>query len=367
MRKTNKDDNKKRLSILVSVAVAIAVLSVGIYAMSLMFKSNSKTPVCTVQLVGNPSIMMVLNSSDRVIDVVYGNKDGETLLASTDLTGKSINEASMTFAKLCAKAGFIDVTNQSTGSKIEVYVSHIDSKKVSALKNIIAKSINEYFDKNGIIAGAVCNGMSNLKNEAENLGTNINKYLMIKIALSLNSQYNENELLNISEKRLIKHIKFLMDNIKDLSYDNYVAYSDLINDKIQVLETYMQEKLQSVYEIVDDIHFDYDLNLTIEDLKMQVEELDLETTKKESIYEILNSLKSDVNKKVKELNNQVKKEKEDYIKNSEDDRAQVKLLLKNKITSYETTYNSSYEYFLKNKDEINQKISEFRLLLKSQS
>ena len=360
MKKLSKEDAQKRLSIIVSVAVAIAVLSVGIYALSIMFKSNSKTPTGTVQLVSNPSIMMVLNSSDKVIDVVYGNKDGETLLANTDLLGKSVNEASVMFAKLCSKAGFIDVTNESSGTKVEVYVTHINGKKVDKLKNTIVKSMNGYFDENGIIAGAVCNGMNSLKVYAESLGTNINKYIMIQTALALNSQYNENELLALKEKRLMKHIKFLMDNTLDLSYDNYVAYSDLINDKIAELEIFMQEKLEPVYEIVEDIHFDYDLNLTIPDLKMQVEDMDLTNNEKESINNILDTLKNVVDKKVKELNNEMKKEKEDFIKNSEDDKAQAKLLLKNKIASYQNTVNSSLDYFLDNKEELKQKIKDYR-------
>ena len=157
---------------------------------------------------------------------------------------------------------------------------------------------------------------------------------MIQTALALNSQYNENELLALKEKRLMKHIKFLMDNTLDLSYDNYVAYSDLINDKIAELEIFMQEKLEPVYEIVEDIHFDYDLNLTIPDLKMQVEDMDLTNNEKESINNILDTLKNVVDKKVKELNN--------------------------KIASYQNTVNSSLDYFLDNKEELKQKIKDYR-------
>lgn len=113
----------------VAFASVAVVLFSGMFTYRLYF-----TPVTYIDVDVNPSIEIILNHFDRVIDTYAYNADGEAILGKTDLRHKDYNEAIEILFDAIAQNGYaledglISVTLQSKGREKEnAMLSHIES------------------------------------------------------------------------------------------------------------------------------------------------------------------------------------------------------------------------------------------------
>ena len=353
-------NSKSRGNLIVFIAVAVVVLVATVIAIVMMFNTNNQKPAGTVQLSTNPSATLIINDKERVIGVKYDNQEAEILLSDTDLSGKTVEEASKIFVQLCCKAGYIDTSYDSVGSKVEIVISYSNENKIDKLKENLINTINTYFDENGVIAGAVCNKMDELKTQAETAGIKLNKYIMMQTILSMTDEYTIEELNEMTQQDLLDIIKAKANELKDIAYQYYADYIDITQDKLTQLQTQMQLVLQPIFDAIGDFEFEFTLDVTIGDLKAQINSSQLSQQLKDTVNEILDSLEETINNIKTQIQQEIEQAKATIKEESESLINESKQALNGRIELYKNRIQDHKEYFEQNKKQVQQKIQEFR-------
>lgn len=352
-------ENLQKYNALIFVTVAVVVCIVAFFAISYMFSINSKKATGVVCFSTNPSVTMTLNSNNRIVEVIYDNKDAETLLSSIDMSGKTLKQASRIFVERCCESGFLDASQTSNGQSVQVYVANLNEKKIGKLKTIIIDEMNSYFDEKGIIAGAVSTQMDELKDLAVQHSMTVNKLLMLQAMEKIDHNLNIDDFVGYDEKELMQMLSDMSSNLKGLSFDYVDEYNEVLHTNLENLRNDLDVILQPVFEIAE---FDFKITLktSVKDLLDQIKESEVDEILKVQLTEALKELKKDINDKVNFYSKKVDKQKENLLKDSEQSFDDAKSLLKKKITSYENTFNEGRTYFEQNKAEINEKIKLYR-------
>ena len=222
--------NKKKLwIIIVSCVLAVALITTAV----LLIVANSnreKTQTSIMSMSVNPQVHFVLNGNDKVMEVIALNAEGEEIAEVGEFVGLQAYEAAQLFVKLSTEAGYIKY--DTDGTKVDINLSGLKNDYVS-LKDKVVKSVNNYFDEKGIIAGAVAkieedfkNTIKELKPTAKNLDEKSEKDLM--------EQYKKILGLIRSDKYQIK---------ASILTDFYAAY-----DKIDATYTEAVETINGILE-----------------------------------------------------------------------------------------------------------------------
>ena len=340
---SNKTEKQKRINIVIYGAVFVVVAAIAVVAIVIMFNFNSQTPAGTVQFVTNPSVTLVINDKDRVIAVKYDNQDAETLLSKTNLLGKTIDESAQIYARLACEAGFIDTSSNSIGQKVEIIVSNLDGDYVQELETRLVDKMNDYFDNNGVIAGAVSNAMETLKSQADSLGVNVNKYIMVLDIITLTDDYTRDDLAEMNEKELLNIIKGLYSQLKDIAYSSYNEYLTVSEDYLNGFNQTFNTMFAQVFDVVGDFKFDLTIDSTMDSLIEQIETLS------DTFNDAINQIKESI----KIAQDEIEEESKQILQNS-------KNLLESRLDSYQKSFEDNLAYFKSNQDEINQKIKAYR-------
>ena len=340
---SNKTEKQKRINIVIYGAVFVVVAAIAVVAIVIMFNFNSQTPAGTVQFVTNPSVTLVINDKDRVIAVKYDNQDAETLLSKTNLLGKTIDESAQIYARLACEAGFIDTSSNSIGQKVEIIVSNLDGDYVQELETRLVDKMNDYFDNNGVIAGAVSNAMETLKSQADSLGVNVNKYIMVLDIITLTDDYTRDDLAEMNEEELLNIIKGLYSQLKDIAYSSYNEYLTVSEDYLNGFNQTFNTMFAQVFDVVGDFKFDLTIDSTMDSLIEQIETLS------DTFNDAINQIKESI----KIAQDEIEEESKQILQNS-------KNLLESRLDSYQKSFEDNLAYFKSNQDEINQKIKAYR-------
>lgn len=362
MANIKNEETQKRFNSIIYCVVLIVVFISCFFAIRTMFSYNNKTPVGVVQLMSTPSVTLVLNDKDRVINVVFNNYEGEVLLAKTSLEGKTVEEATTIFTKLCCKAGYINTAEDSVGEPLYVIVANLKNSKVAKLNTRLTAVVNDYFDENGVIAGAIFNPKE-LSETASTYDLDANKFIMIATAIEMGSFYTHAELVNMSQNKIIKHIKYLAEHLKGLSWNCYNEYLDECEKGIKELRAYLNEVVTPVYAGFSELSIDLRLSITLDELITEIKGLELTEEDENNIIECLNENVKDLKKKMTAINSVVAEEKVRLLDESEADFEEVKSLLKKKIDSNSIVLKQNLDYFKNHKNEIQEKINDYRASL----
>ena len=356
----SNETTKKRINMIVFAGVAVAVVVAAFIAVFIMFNNNSQKPAGTVQFMTNPSCTMVINNKDRVIEVKYDNEDAETIFSKTNLEGKTINEAAQLFVKLSCEAGYIDTDYNSNGQKVEIIVTYNDNGKIDKLQNQLISTINKYFDENGVIAAAVCSRMDELKQQAQELGTDVNLYILSQTILSFSEEYTQEELLQMSEQDLLDIIKNKMQELEGVACQYYNEYSNMAKNKLQELENKINAILKPVFEAIGEFDFEFTLDLKVGDLETQINSSQLSQQLKDTVNNIIKSLEDSINKIVDDVNAEIEEAKNTIKEQSDSIIADAKKKLESKIEAYEKSFEYHKQYFKEHKKQIQQRIQQYR-------
>lgn len=219
----------KLITIITSAVVAVALI---ILAVCLVVANNKreKTETTIMSLSVNPSIQFVLNGNDKVMNVVSLNNDGKMLELKGEFTGLKADEAVRVFVKLSVEAGYISAN--TTGTQVDITLSGL-IKNYKGLKDKVIKSANDYFDENGIIAGAVVSIENSLKDSV----------------LKLKS--TANGLENKSEAELMKHYLQIAELVDGMLPADINTFFDAYD---KAWATYEEElaKINAQIKVVED-------------------------------------------------------------------------------------------------------------------
>ena len=357
---SNKTEKQKRINIVIYGAVFVVVAAIAVVAIVIMFNFNSQTPAGTVQFVTNPSVTLVINDKDRVIAVKYDNQDAETLLSKTNLLGKTIDESAQIYARLACEAGFIDTSSNSIGQKVEIIVSNLDGDYVQELETRLVDKMNDYFDNNGVIAGAVSNAMETLKSQADSLGVNVNKYIMVLDIITLTDDYTRDDLAKMNEEELLNIIKGLYSQLKDIAYSSYNEYLTVSEDYLNGFNQTFNTMFAQVFDVVGDFKFDLTIDSTMDSLIEQIENSTLSNEIKSSAIAIMETLSDTFNDAINQIKESIKIAQDEIEEESKQILQNSKNLLESRLDSYQKSFEDNLAYFKSNQDEINQKIKAYR-------
>lgn len=362
MEKTNKENNSKKNYIILAI-VTVLVAVIAVVAILVILNTNNQKPAGTVQFSTNPSVSMVVNDKDRVIEVQYLNSDAEILLSKTDFVGKNINEASKLFAQICCESGYIDATS-STGSKVEIIISNNDEDKVDSLGKKLSKTMNEYFDDNGIIAGATYLSLDQIKAQADALKISTNKYILIKTAQKMHVDYTEAELVEMSEQDILSAIKDKSAELKGVAQKYYEDYTAIAKDELEKFENLINNTISPILAQIKLIVPDFELNVSLDmsfgDLKKQITANITNETIKSTIEDTLDKMEKTFNDIKAEIKNEIKKLQDKIIEDSKNTLANAKAELKDRLTIHKQDVEDAKAYYKDHKDEIDAKIKAFR-------
>ena len=314
---------KKRKNKFVSILLVMFLISSAIAVYLLL---NNKKATAVMECNVNPNIQFVLDQNNKVMQVNYLNQDAEAIFKEVNFNGKSADEAAQLFVKLCTEAGFIDV--KTIGTKVEITLSSDNPENYTDLQEKITNKVDEYFDENGIIAGAVTKINTKLAEAVQKIGV------------------KASELKNKTTKEIFNLYQEQSNYIKDIAVSLQSSLFEFIDDLKQTTFSLLDSWEATINQLEDRIN-----NSNISAAQKSAAQKELDRVKK--LYnENKNSFKKMVNDKIETL----KQMSKEIFKQAKTELAKIKETVKTAIADYKI-------YYEQNKTEIDQKILNYRASL----
>lgn len=190
---------KKTIIGILMVAVLAVSLTIGLVACN----SNTDESYGYVSLKINPEVGMVVDSDGNVVSYSAENADAEVLLANTDLTGMTVEDASEKVVELAVEAGYIDT--ETEGEEIEVGAIDCDGNPDGNAYGKIKDSINRYFQNNGIFGKVTEDTLTQYGEQAYALGLSNGRTKMLLLAAQISGK-SVDELKDSKPSELMKII-----------------------------------------------------------------------------------------------------------------------------------------------------------------
>lgn len=314
-----KKGSKKGLFIFIALLLIVGVV------LLVVFLPKKAQPYAVMEMDINPKVQFVLDTDDNIVHINYINEDAETLLSQENFVGMNIKEVATKFVDLCITAGYMDIN--TTGDTVDITIYCENSEKVADLCEDIKAQINEYFDENGIIAGAITHIRTNFEQAYENIST----------------QYQD--FIGMTQDEILTLIEQTSEDLKDISitlrselfsYIEQLKNHELFQDipRLEDYIEYLQDEIENSPYLTDEIKDE--INAEIDSAQQELDQLldDLQTFIDEKIAE-LRQLSQEIFKQTKQLLNQ-------------------------KIEQTKQTIEEHKQYFEQHKDEILAKIEQFR-------
>ena len=153
----------------------------------------------------NPSVMLGINSFDKVVKVKPLNTDADNLLKDLNLYGKDVNNAINEVISSANKLGYVN-DNEENAVLISTYCNN--DRKNSQLKQKINDNLNQGLNTNGI--GSLIVDMELTKDDAlkaNEYGVSEAKILFVKKALEEHPELKFDDLVYLPAREIAKYIE----------------------------------------------------------------------------------------------------------------------------------------------------------------
>lgn len=200
MEETKK--KRKTVKYLLAAAACLILVSGGGLGFN-TYRLNHRV-VSTVSLEVNPSVQILVNEKERVLDVRALNKDGEIVIGDMDFSGSDINVTVNALIGSMLRNGYLN----ELANSILISVDNEDPVKGAALQEKLTKEVNELLESDGFM-GAVLSqtisGNTSLQEQADQYGITPGKAQLIGQILENTKEHTFEELapLSINELNLI--------------------------------------------------------------------------------------------------------------------------------------------------------------------
>ncbi len=317
--------NKKGYGKIIALVVALVLITACV--LLIVFLPRKQTAYAVMECSVNPQVQFVLDTDNKVMYINYLNEDAQILLSNENLEGKDADEAVQIFVKLCLESGFMDVN--TTGDRVDVVIYCDNTEAVQKLSEDIVKSINDYFDENGIIAGAVADIKQNFSEALEKINSNIQ------------------DVANLTQQEILNLISETSEDIKDISY---TLRSSLFEYIEELRNSEMFQNIPSIEQL-------------IEDLQAQLEQSQISDKLKDQLNSQIEEARKNLNELLDELNKYIDEKIDELRRLSQEIFDQAKLLLNEKIEQTRSLIDAHKQYFEQNKDAVLAAIEEYRQTL----
>lgn len=307
------ETKSKKGKIIIAIVLALVLIATAVVCL-LVFLPKNQTPNAVMECNVNPDVQFVLDTNNKVMQVNYLNNDAEVLLKDVNFNGKSAEETAQLFVQLSTEAGYIDV--DTTGTRVDITISCDNAENFKELKTKIVNKVNEYFDENGIVAGAVAEIKTGFGEALQKLGVDLSEFsdkTEEEILQLLNEKSNElkdvayslqNDLLlfieELKSSEAFKNLPTLEDSMSKL--ENQIENSNLQDSVKTQLKAQLKE-LESQFKTLQE-NMQKEIDKKIAELKEQSKEIYA------NAKQTLNALKTEAKQKIEEHKNYVDSNKE---------------------------------------------------------
>lgn len=330
---------KKNVIRILSLVLTLG-LSIGVLAACGSVPTAAEENLTYVSLRINPEIEMVVDENNTVVAVNAINEDGDVVLADLELEGKSAEEAAEAFTDKAVELGYLD-----PGSEDATVYINVDGENVEIsvkIKKNLTDQIHHYFDNHGIFGKVSSETYEKYAEQAEAWGVSVGEAKMILRILDMYPEMTPEEVLALTVK---ERIALIRDNCKN-NGDIPAAIRDDCKEKIEEVK----EKYGDMFTLAEEI------------AALRVELADPELTEQERAAKEAELAEKEA--EFKELHDtylaECKQAKEDLCRAAEEIKEQIKEQWKEQKQSCEQKIKDHKEQFEKNKDEIREKIRNWR-------
>ena len=188
----------------------IAILGIGVLASCASVDDENpavldKEALTYVSLRINPEIELLADEDGKVVSANAVNEDGEVVLATVDLEGKSVEEAGAIFTETANELGYFT----PDGEKDTVYIdveSTIDGEDIE-LEEKLNKSIRDYFNNKGINGKIAPETLDKYADKAAEWGISTGHVKLVMRVLDTHPELTDTEVLELGVKEWMKLIK----------------------------------------------------------------------------------------------------------------------------------------------------------------
>ena len=164
-----------------------------------------KEALTYVSLRINPEIELLADEDGKVVSANAVNEDGEVVLATVDLEGKSIEEAGAIFTETANDLGYFT----PDGEKDTVYIdveSTIDGEDAE-LEEKLNKSIRDYFNNKGINGKVAPETLDKYADKAAECGISAGHVKLVMRVLDAHPELTDTEVLELGVKGWMELLK----------------------------------------------------------------------------------------------------------------------------------------------------------------
>lgn len=212
MEETKK--NKKTLKYLMAAAVCLVFVMGGGFGLK-AYRVNYRVD-STVSLEVNPSLQILVNEKEKVLDVKALNRDGEIVIGDMDLSHSDVNVAVNALVGSMLRNGYLN----DLANSILISVDNDDSAKGALLQEKLTNEVNEMLKSDGF-PGAVLSqtitGSADLQQLADRYGITFGKAQLIQDILDGGRGYTFEELVPFSINELNLLIEAAESEIEKVS------------------------------------------------------------------------------------------------------------------------------------------------------
>lgn len=179
----------------------------------------------------NPEIELIADGDGNVVSANAVNEDGEVVLATVDLEGKSIEEAGAIFTETAGDLGYFTPDGEMDTVYIDVE-STIEGADTS-LEEKLNKSIRDYFHNKGINGKVAPETLDKYADKAAEWGISAGHVKLVMRVLDAHPELTDTEVLELDTKDLMKLLKGNKgeEKISAGLKDDYRAAIDTLKDE----------------------------------------------------------------------------------------------------------------------------------------
>lgn len=219
---TRQDTRTHSLKKLISYASIVAVFFLLFFG----WQYQTRLPDSYIYLDVNPSIEIVANRQDKVINLTAGNVDGERIINDLEYKGKTIYQITEDILDRMIAEGYLDEDQKFL--LLSVYNKNRD--KAEQQKQDIDRKIHEHLqekDLHPIVLAQKLDNTSTIEKYAREYGISVSRMTFIRNLIILNPQLQVEALVDLSIGELVR-----LSQGMGLELDKIIDSTDL--DKIQL-------------------------------------------------------------------------------------------------------------------------------------
>lgn len=252
--------NKKNLykSIISIVAVFVIVLTIAISS-NMVKQYNTVDSLICFDI--NPSIVLEVNKSEKVLSAEAENTDAKKVLEGLNLKGENLSDAVEIVINAVVKHRYIDEKSNS----VLVSVDNQDSKKGEELQKKLSEKVSKTLQKDGLEVAVLSQSLDKTletKKLADEYGISEGKAQLINEILKIKEEYTFKDLAILS----INELNLLCDSGKDIK--GHIDANGIASDELYIGKEKAKEIVFNAINIAEEDVTNYECNLILEKGKM---------------------------------------------------------------------------------------------------